>query len=372
MAKFVLKILLIFSLVLEFLQAQDFHNATDFELWGGVRKRSQDSLVSVKNETQFFYGDYLELIARPELRLFQGSGVSRQSRSTYYLNAKPAKQAVPLEWRITDGEYMQSYLLADALFARIKVKDIQLEVGRSPVSLGVLKYFPLWNRFSRPGVHAYGPGKLVIGRDSAKIRMQYGSVSFEGLGVFSHDREHQAGSISSVWYGDGVELHGLAGFWMGEFVGGLAGVKDFAGITWKVESLIYDEGFQIGVNGDYVFNERWGIWGEAIVLTEGALYATDSSFILPLYSSVLDHQVAALVQLEWKPAGLLQTNLGWLTNAMSGTQYISPSVDYSLADSMELTLSGSLAFGPEDKDYFKVTGANRPPSSLSIDFKASF
>ncbi|MBL7716144.1 MAG: hypothetical protein JNL01_11830 [Bdellovibrionales bacterium] len=311
------------------------------------RDGTVDALTVIGHKIRATTGNW-EFEARPEFRSMLGNSVGLSASDPARLSIQPPEGFLPLRFALSEGRPWENYLSLERIYARYHKGGFQVQAGRSVVSLGVLKVFPIWNRFSRPLPTAWGPSSLIYGRDNVSAKIQLGDFSFQGLALQGKDQgqypEH-ARHLEMTWYAAsaGLELHLLAGQWWNIPTFGFAVAQDISGVTVRTEGLIFENHLHLGFGLEKAINEKWTL------LAEGA-FLSDNTDDYEKYRFQNDKPYQILRALGY---GYLSMRYKWSDdwfvsgsttfNVADLSQYLGVRVEYTLNENLELAAS---LFGP--------------------------
>jgi hypothetical protein len=230
-------------------------------------------------------------------------------------------------------------------------------LGRKPLSLGVLRFFPVWNKLTLPLIFQPGPEWIenpdVLGVLSQSNSMTYhlfasrnGEPSVDDLALMTarHVRE-------------GYELQFLLGSWWLRSAAGVAGAFDSHSATLRFESIWVSQyanetaQAQIGLGFERALDEKWTMVAEALYQTAG-LDDLGNSTAPPSRFMSLSGRTYFLPQLSYQIHPLWQLRAGVLTGfAKSSSAIAMGGFEHSMSDNTTLTLKVKLPFGAEKGEF---------------------
>jgi len=291
--------------------------------------------------------------ARPEIR-----AVASDTALTGW--ARAAVQAPPrplnLQWNLGSDPRNEAVLSFERLVFNYQSPSTEISIGRKPVGLGVLSVFPVWNKFSRPMITAFGP-LTVYGQDRALARYQSGAWAMQAMAIEGNDPEATARFAEGTYYGENLEAHVLAGSVFDHGAAGFAVTGDVAGMSWRLEEISFSgRGVQAGLGAERAFNAQWSGLVEFLYLEEGA---SDKNVYLALPEAKnirpLNARGYGFARVEYKPWDLWVFQLGYLANFVDSSGLVNGKVVYSLSNESELSLEARHPLGGEGAELSTKT-----------------
>lgn len=224
----------------------------------------------------------------------------------------------------------------------------EISIGRKPVGLGVLSVFPVWNKFSRPMITAFGP-LTVYGQDRLLARYQSGSWAMQAMDIEGNDPDNTSRFVEATYYGENLEAHILAGSIFDHGAMGFALTGDVAGTSLRLEEISFSgRGVQAGVGAERAFNAKWSGLAEFLYLEEGAS-DKNGYFTLPAAMNIrpLNAKGYGFARLEYKPWDLWVFQLGYLANFIDSSGLVNGKAIYSLTNEADLSLEVRHPLGDE-------------------------
>ncbi|MES2856373.1 MAG: hypothetical protein V4692_10950, partial [Bdellovibrionota bacterium] len=265
----------------------EFDYRADLLLFVNHRELNQSGISSINAITDAAAGvgvdlsytyKALRLEARPELRGLYSYGVARPTTDPTYASIKSPKRFLDLGGEIGHSEpggEGQAYFDFEKLFFSLQTDNFEIAAGRRPLGLGVLKYLPVWNKFTvLLPIHSGAP--FIFNPDNAVIRYQYKSVSASALAIEGDlaTESVQLGQLN--YFGEWIELQSLFGRWWDHSVAGAAATTDIGGVSLRAETLWFgldkrdrENGFQGGYGIEYASSEKVSWLLEGIHLQRG-------------------------------------------------------------------------------------------------------
>jgi hypothetical protein len=218
---------------------------------------------------------------------------------------------------------------------------IDWSVGRKPVSLGVLKYLPVWNKFSRPlpGVTLI---PIVFGADGADLKLKWDSWVLSAQTLiyrFGQDRVHTAQAVS---YGEWINVHLMVGSWWEQSVYGLALSNDVLEGTVSFEYLNYGRGFQWGLGFDRALGEKWTVGVETLYQSEGVTSSLNYTSALQSRFRVFQASFYSWATVGTQWTSLFKSSVGALTNWIDLGSAVTLGGVYSLGQNLDVGVDALL------------------------------
>lgn len=235
------------------------------------RDGTVDAMTVIGHKIRANRGNW-EFEGRPEFRSMLGNSVGLASNDPALLSIKPPENFLPFRLTLSESRGFENYLSLERLYARYHKGGFQAQIGRSVVSLGVLKVFPIWNRFSRPLPTAWGPSSIVYGRDNAQVKFQLGDWSIQGVAIQGKNEGQYPEHVRHVeltWFSSvGLEMHLLVGQWWNIPTYGFALAQDVDGVTWRSEGLFFEDHLHLGFGLEKAISEKWTLLAEGAFLSD--------------------------------------------------------------------------------------------------------
>lgn len=233
----------------------DYSLRTTIELDPQYRNLNQDRLSNFDEHYEgyallntHFEGSWgpVFLEVKPELRFLVSRGVQDKILSPDYVTVKTSKRVLNSNRTLFHEADAEGYFDFDRLNLRYNFDNGEIYAGRRPLTLGVLRFFPIWNKLTLPLIFEPGP-EWIENPDVAGFYFQVDSFSFRVFG--SRGGEQTFGLRDSEptrddlvlaearYFGKGFELQFLGGTWWEHAAAGLAGSVDIYDNTFRLESL---------------------------------------------------------------------------------------------------------------------------------------
>jgi len=311
--------------------------------------------------------DDLRFFIRPEFRSLLSPGVNLSPTDPAYVTVKSPPRALNLGSLLVLNSWEELYTDVEHLYLSWNSSNFEISVGRRPVSLGVLKYLPVWNKFTAPPLIYAGPG-FIYSSDNATLRFQAGDWAFTLLEIEGATGADAARIGQVALYSSFIEIHGLAGVWWEQAVGGLAFAKDLGGMTIRGETLWVglrnndtDSQFQGGLGFEYAFSEKFSFISEWLYLNSGI---DDQVLVFPSASRFrqLQGDEYNYTILNYNITSLWKMGLGPLINLTDGSTLVIGELKYSASDNLDFAAQTKI---PTGKDRTELSPNSIPyPNGL--------
>jgi hypothetical protein len=328
--------------------------------------------------------DDFHLGFRPEIRVLAGQSESLAPTDPAYLTVRSPSRFVNIGADLGSQGNYQGYFDFERLDLSFTPGNLEVYVGRRPISLGVLKIFPCWNKFTRPLPGVGGP-VIIYGSDGAGISYQKKDVLVKQITILGSTPADQVYLGEATWYASAVELHLLASDWWQNNVLGFAFAFDAAGITFRGELLdigvnqnVSDSQVQGGFGFERALDEKWSILGESFFQSIGVTDVAD----YPLEPISRFNPLRAIgygsLNLAYQASPFWNLSAGILTNFVDLGNIIILKATNSLTDNSELFIEGDIPAAREGAEFasrsfiFSDGSAFGTPLQLQAGLKTSF
>jgi hypothetical protein len=298
---------------------------------------------------------YVEV--KPQIRAVQSPAVAK-SRPVTATAAWTEKRVLDSRRRIERSPDRDVEFDFDRLNLRYQFEQGEVYAGRRPIGLGVLRFFPVWNKLNMQLSFASGP-QWIENPDSVGASWQSGRLALQVFAARTGDEPRTDDLAVAVgkYFGESVEAQVLAGSWWRHSAAGLALSKDWHDHTFRLESLGLDavDGgrplMQIGLGMETALGERWVVIGEYLHQNLGRSLA-DGYGLAPLNRfMVLNGRHYALAHgsyqwnTEWRLGG------GALVNVLDPSGAVLLDADYAWSDFTSFTLKAHWPFGRRGSEF---------------------
>lgn len=329
-----------------FLYAEPFHSSAshEVELFYSYRNLNQNLETSQSVSDFILFGnsnwiaemDSFRLEARPEVRIISRGSKGISPQNPNFLQLESPERSIETRFHVGEpGDQTILYGDWEKLNLSYTNESLEVSVGRKPFSLGVMKYLPVWNKFSRPL-----PGLTLIpiyfGSDGAMVKVKSGDwvvQASEHLYRFGRD---QITTAQVIHYGEFANLHLMGGNWWNQTVFGLAVAKDILEGTLTSEYLNYGSQYQWGAGFERAMSDRITIGVETLYQSAGATSSLNYTPFLHSHFQIFQASFYSYEFLTYQWTSLLKTGLAGLTNWIDLGTAMNLSAQYSLSDHLEL------------------------------------
>jgi len=348
----------------------EFDHRADVLLFINHRELNQDGLSEYDAVTDagFGLGDdlsftyrALRLEARPELRGEYGYGVGLPVTDPAFSTIRSPDRALDLGFEVGSGDKYELYFEFEKLFFSIQTNSLEIAAGRRPIGLGVLKYLPVWNKFTVLLPTHTGP-PFIYNPDNAIIRYQFRSMALSAMDIEGAHPEDAVRLGQINFYGDSLELQSLFGEWWQYTVAGLAASTDLAGLTLRAETLWfgldpYDEqyGFQGGYGLEYASSENVSWLIEGLHLDRGVDHPDFYKLQAPSRFSPLRAEDYLLGLMEYRFLPEWKWLTGPFVNLLDGSLLYLNDLRWSVTDDSEFTAQIKTPIGEERTEFSSKT-----------------
>jgi hypothetical protein len=295
------------------------------------------------------------------------------------------KRWAQLSTRISDTSRTDGYFDWERATLSYRDPDFEALLGRKIFSAGVLKLFPVWNKFSRPLPFLPSP-LLLYGQDQISMSAQRGSFTVRAALLAESERRDNTYWCEVGWLPAQFELHALTAYWWQQRVYGLAAATDLWGATWRVESLLISPGeahnlesqTQVGLGVERSLNEKWTALLEGYSQDVGVENKSQYRLAAPSRFSPLRARFYSAGQLsyQWKETLTLAASL--LMNHLDSSVFGAFKIDDSLTENSNLVFELKGPLGAKGTEFstaalhFPDDSRLGAPSQLSLSYKRFF
>ncbi len=276
----------------------------------------------------------------------------------YFLSVKSPDRFMNLRHRLNSkGEW---YLELERFNIAYEKDNLEILIGRKPLSLGILKVFAVWNKFSKPLPVTPGPS-LVFSSDIFSIRSQVDSWSFEGDIIEENTPEFRTTIFQSAYYHTEFEMHLLAARWWQRETLGFAISRDFLGATFRLESLWLNtfenmpSETQIGFGTEYAISDKTTFIDEFLYQSEGDKRIADYKLGLASRFRSLRAFLYNFAQLQYKVTSLWTASGAALSNLLDGSQILVAKAQYSYSDNTDFVIELDNPTGRKNTEFSSTT-----------------
>jgi hypothetical protein len=296
---------------------------------------------------------------RPELRWIESPAVGLLPQDISVVSARGPERWLDLRAELGRGSRRELFVELERAYFAYAGEELEASLGRRPFSPGVLRLFPVWNKFTRPLPTVQGP-LLIYGQDHALVQAQRGP--WQGRAAFL---KGATPSLDVLWvegvrYLESAELRALYAWWWEKRVFGAAAAFDRWETTFRFEGLLIgpdlaagdpDRQTQLGLGVERGFGERLTLIVEGLWLSGGAADRSDYP-LLPLSQfAPLRARAYATAQLGWQLTPFLNLRGGALVNLVDGSLLAQARAAYSLSEGLELEAEARVPLGTDGAEF---------------------
>ena len=323
----------------------DIHSALDF-------------FIQSSAEFRVTHGKF-GLEVKPEVRGLYGRGAGARPVEPAHLTVRSPDRFMSLRQKLDMKD--DWYLEIERLALSYRLENFELSAGRKPVSLGVLKVFSVWNKFSRPLPMIAGP-TLVFSSDNLYARYQKGEWSLFA-GVIEGQRDiDRVSLLEATYFGEALEAHFLLSRWWQRNVGGVAFAKDLWGATVRWENLWVAPGsvgdrqeYQTGLGAEYAVNERITVLAEFLFQSDGSHHRSEYLTRVRTRYQSLPAFLYNYSQLQYKLTSFWTVTGAALVNMVDWSFYAILKANYSYSDNVELYGEFDMPTGRSNTEFSRRT-----------------
>lgn len=293
------------------------------------------------------------------------------SKNSFYFEAKPQIRAVespePVSVETSHRVLNSMRVISDegshevsADFDRLNIRygknNWEVFAGRRPISLGVLRFFPVWNKLTLPLVFGPGP-QWIENPDVIGGSFQRGAIStrvFAARGDEPQEDDLVLGELR--YFGSHLEAQFLVGHWWQSSAAGLALSTDWLEATWRLEALGLAGGetedqAQLGLGFERALDAKWTIVSEYYGQTLCRRRNDGYGVIPPSQFQVLNgcHYLLPYASYQW--SDLLSLSAGTLVNLTDTSLVGILGGGYQWSDEVTLEAKATLPFGPSRSEF---------------------
>jgi hypothetical protein len=362
------------------------------QLGFSTREHSYDLFLRASTQLRIYKDNY-QFEIKPELSGYKGDSTALSgSGDAYYLSVKTPDRHLNLRKKLSDKD--EWYLDLEKLNFSFNQEELELSLGRKPVSLGVLKIFSVWNKFSKPLPITAGP-PAVLSSDNLSVHYQRGTGSMLGTYIVGPKDADSVILAEFTYYDPLYEFHCLAANWWQHSTFGLAFAKDLWGATWRLESLLIkannkvkdtndeknkheQDETQSGFGVEYAFDEKASFLSEFLMQSQASRHASEYPNFQGSRFQSFRAYAYNYTQLQYKVTSLLTSVFSVLGNLVDGSKYWIIKSQYSYSDNTDFFAELDI---PNGTDHSEFTRKSRiyangmyigAPTQISMGLKNVF
>lgn len=292
---------------------------------------------------------------KPEIRAVESKYVKGSSNNA--VSVKTSQRTLHTRMTLAHEKEFESYFDFDRLNLKYTFTNGEAFAGRKPISLGVLRFFPVWNKLTLPLIFQPGP-EWIENPDVIGANYQHGRFNYRGF--FSRGNKAQVDDIALGevrFFGKGIELQMIGGYWWQHTAAGLAAAIDAFSSTIRIESLYLGDyqneksQVQLGAGVERAIDEKWTFVFESLYQSLGVEHFKNKSGT-PSRFMVLSGKAYALPYVTYQMSPLWTFNLGALASFSGEMSYVGiGGFEHSLNDNTTLTLKIKWPLGSKDGEF---------------------
>lgn len=370
---------------------------TDLLGYGDYRALNGNNVSSYSNVGDGYFNfapqlrvfqDQFSFEVRPETRFLAGQGTQVPTTDPAFVTVRSPRRFVNLDTVLVNRNKVQLVQDFERLALSFSNSTTEIYLGRKPVSIGVLKILPVWNKFTKPLPIVSGP-TLIFSSDGAGFRTQYDNILVRTLYLPGANTSDTVTLGEATLQFPGLEIHALLSEWWQQTTAGLAFAKDISGVSVRDEALFVglsqsdsDRQIQNGFGAEYAFTDKLSALGELWYLGKGATSSAQyNAYPVRQTSSPfrpLPANLYSAFQATYNLTSLWTVSLGDFLNLVDLSQYGLLKLIYSVSDNAVLEVDGMLPFGSDGSEFSQKsltlpTGAYYgAPAQLAASLKYSF
>lgn len=377
---------IVLSTFINFLDCKGYGYETSHEIniYGSYRHLNQENLSQKEDNLfstalwaastfKFYPAELVNFEIRPELRYLRDEGISLKKNDPAAATIAPTERLFPLEWQLKKEKKDESSLSIERVKLSIQNNQFEIHVGRRPISLGTLRIFPVWNKFSKISPTSFAAPQIIATQDGFSLRQQSDLGVLQVVGVLDKESRKNAYLSELVLFYETLELHALVGNWWDARALGFGVSKDVGGLNIKGETLYIPSGenldhqiLQIGLGGEYAFSAALSGVFELFYESNGHSNKNDYQVNLLDRFSFLQSTAYSFLQFFWKTTPTLTLSQGLLQNVLDQSTLVLSKIEYSYSENMDLTFALSSPFGSKGSEFSKETFHFYPDKKLGM------
>ncbi len=315
---------------------------------------------------------------KPEIRAVASRGVKNPPTDPNAVTAVTSRRALNTRRMLTRESDGEAYFDFDRLNVKYSLAQGEIFAGRKPLSLGVLRFFPVWNKLTLPLVFQPGP-EWIQNPDIAGASYQRGRFAYRAFaGRGDTAKRDDLALFETRFFGEGFELQVLAGHWWEHTAAGLTASIDAFQSTLRMESLWIarargeNSQLQFGLGIERALSAKWTLIGEALYQSAGLDdFANVTS--VPNRFMVLGGKLYALPYFTYQLHPLWMLQAGMLAGFADDVSAVAlGGFEHSLSDNTSLTLKIKWPVGAKRGEFgderlrSPLTGATLGMSSTAV------
>lgn len=282
--------------------------------------------------------------AKPEIRAVASRGVMNPPPDPNGVSVRTSSRVLNTRRMLVREQDGEAYFDFDRLNIKRTFAEGEIFAGRKPLSLGVLRFFPVWNKLTLPLVFQPGP-EWIENPDIAGGSFQRGRFAYRAFAARGDTpKKDDLALFETRFFGKGFELQVLGGHWWEHSAAGLTVAVDALQSTLRLESLwisrFKDEvsQWQLGLGMERALSSKWTLVGEALYQSAG-LNNFANVTASPNRFMVLSGKFYALPYFTYQLHPLWLIQAGVLAGLANDASYVAlGGFEHSLNDNTSLNL----------------------------------
>ncbi len=315
---------------------------------------------------------------RPELRALWSEAAESSASSADFIPLRSPPRWMDLASSLSDTNRTQAILDFEKLAFSYRDSEMELVVGRRIFSAGVLKLFPVWNKFSRPMPFLPSP-LLIFGQDQVSMSWQKGPWTLRSAFLAESIREDHSYWLEGGWLPEKFEIHALVAYWWRQRTYGLSAATDIWGSTFRLESLFISPGevqnpesqVQLGFGVERSLDEKWTAMIETFYQSVGVARSDEYRLASPSRFSPLRAHFYGAFQLSYQLEETVTLSAIGILNTLDGSVFAGFKVDKSLTENSNLLFELKGPLGASGGEFSNAAILLSPTSSLGVPTQAS-
>jgi hypothetical protein len=349
-----------------------------------VRQLNQNGLSNVTNTQDLYtlidlrnkiHESAFTFRVDPELRGLWSQAVSLKPTDPAYLTVNSPPRFFNFQRTLASSSDALYVVDLDRIDVSYSLDNAELFAGRRPIGIGVLRAFPVWNKFTKP-LPTISGYPLVFNPELAGARYQFESVAAQAFQIRGATMADTVSLAEVGYYGDLFELHALGSYWWQEWVVGAAAVANIGGVTFRDELLYIDidsnvtNQLQNGIEAEYVFDPKWSGLLSVLIFSRGARSVNDYSLESPTRFTSLRAFAYGFLSVGYKVTPYFNLSVSDTLNCVDLSNYVLVKATYSASQNIDLYLDFNFPVG---RDYGEFSAhAINFTNGTSIGLPAQF
>lgn len=295
--------------------------------------------------------------AKPEIRFVVSKGVKSSPTNPKAVSAATSRRTLNTRRTLfQESASGEAFFDLDRLNLRYTLEQGEVFAGRRPLSLGVLRFFPVWNKLTLPLIFQPGPEWIenpdVVGASTQRGRFSYRAFAARG----NEPKTDDLALFENRFFGEGYEIQVLGGHWWEHNAVGATAAVDAMQSTLRFESLwisrFRDEPaqWQLGAGVERALSEKWTVVAEALYQSAGVdnfqnVVAPPNRFM------VLSGKFYTLPYLTYQVHSLWLVQAGFLTDSEFKGGVALGGFEHSVDDNTSFTLKLKIPVGSSEGEF---------------------